>query len=235
MLESLLTTEMLMSFLLLCLLEIILGIDNLIFITLVAAGLPPQQRKKARMLGLSLALGIRVGMLLGISWIMGLTEPLLTVQSLELSFRDLLLIAGGLFLIYKTTIEMHDDLAGEHELKKTYTQSVFSVAVFQIVMVDLVFSFDSIITAVGMTQNIPVIIAAVIVSMVVMIMASEKIGKWLEEYPTFKMLALSFIMMIGTLLIAQGFHFEVPKAYLYFAFAFSIFVEVLNSIARKRR
>lgn len=235
MIEALFTTEAMITLVTLTLLEIVLGIDNLIFITLTANGLPPHQRQKARIIGLSLALVIRVGMLLGIAWIMGLTQPLLTIMENELSIRDLLLIAGGVFLIYKTTQEMHDDLAGKHELNVSYVKHTFASAVFQIIMVDLVFSFDSIITAVGLTENIPIIVIAVVISMLVMILLSEKISYLLERFPTFKMLALSFILMIGTFLIAQGLDFDVPKGYIYFAFGFSIFVEVINTLARERR
>jgi predicted tellurium resistance membrane protein TerC len=235
MIEALFTTEAMITLVTLTLLEIVLGIDNLIFITLTANGLPPHQRQKARLIGLGLALIIRVAMLFSIAWIMGLTQPLLTIMENELSFRDLLLIAGGVFLIYKTTQEMHYDLAGKQAVQQVYVQRAFGAAVFQIIMVDLVFSFDSIITAVGLTENIPVIVIAVVISMVVMIMLSETISHFLERYPTFKMLALSFILMIGTFLIAQGLDFDVPKGYIYFAFGFSIFVEALNTVAMERR
>lgn len=233
--EAILSTEIIASFVTLSLLEIVLGIDNLIFIALVADNLPKEYRRKARTLGLSLALGIRIAMLLGVSWIMSLTEPLFTAFGVELSMKDLLLLGGGLFLIGKATFEMHADLGGEHEKRAIVGKRSFLGAVIQIVLIDLVFSFDSIITAVGLTQNIPVIIAAVVVSMVVMLAASGYISRFLEQYPTFKMLALSFILMIGTMLVAEGLHFHIPKGYIYCAFTFSIFVEVLNTLAKKKR
>ena len=230
-----LTPEIIGSFITLSLLEIVLGIDNLIFIALIVQNLPPEQQKKARFLGLGLALGMRVLMLLGISWLMGLTEPLFDFAGRGFSFKDLLLIAGGLFLIGKVTFEMHADLAGAEEMKEMTKVGSFRAVVMQIVLVDLVFSFDSVITAVGMTDNIPVIVAAIVVSMIVMIAASGYISDFLRDHPTFKMLALSFILMIGIMLVAQGFGQDFPKAYIYAAFSFSLFVEILNSIASKRR
>ena len=229
------TPEIIGSFITLSLLEIVLGIDNLIFIALIVQNLPAEQQKKARNLGLGLALFMRVGMLLGISWLMGLTQPLFTLFGEEFSFKDLLLIAGGLFLIGKVTFEMHADLAGDEEKKEMTKVGSFSAVVMQIVLVDLVFSFDSVITAVGMTPHVPVIIAAIVVSMVVMIAASGYISNFLRDHPTFKMLALSFILMIGIMLIAEGVGSHFPKGYIYAAFAFSLFVEILNTVASKKR
>lgn len=230
-----LTPEIIGSFVTLSLLEIVLGIDNLIFIALIVQNLPKEQQKKARILGLGLALAMRVVMLLGVSWLMTLTEPLFTVLSNSFSFKDILLIAGGLFLVGKVTFEMHADLAGAEERKEMTKVGSFSAVVFQIILVDLVFSFDSVITAVGMTPHIPVIVAAIVVSMVVMIAASGYISDFLRDHPTFKMLALSFILLIGVMLMAQGFGHDFPKGYIYAAFSFSLFVEILNSIASKRR
>ncbi len=231
-----LTPELLMSFVTLSLLEIVLGIDNLIFIALVVQNLPKEYAKKARLIGLGLALGIRIVMLMGVAWIMSLTEPLFTVFDLDVSIKDLLLIGGGIFLIAKATFEMHADIAGIEEKREIVkVRAGFANAICQIALIDFVFSFDSIITAVGITPHIPVIVAAVVVSMIVMLLASGYISDFLHEYPTFKMLALSFILMIGTLLVAEGLHFHVPRGYIYFAFAFSILVEILNTIASKKR
>ena len=224
-----------MSFFTLSLLEIVLGIDNLIFIALVADGLPKEYRTKARVFGLALALIIRVVMLFSLSWIMQLTEPLFEVSGKTFSWRDVLLIGGGLFLMYKATQEMHADIGGIEEKKAMVCKKTLRGAIFQIVLIDLVFSFDSIITAVGMTDNLPVMIAAVVVAMVVMLLASGKISQFLAEFPTFKMLAIAFILMIGVVLVAQGMGVKVPKEYIYFAFAFSIFVETMNTLASRRR
>lgn len=229
------TVDIVMSFLTLSLLEIVLGIDNLIFITLVADKLPAAQRNKVRVIGLSLALGIRVAMLASLSWIMQLTEPLFSISDHTVSWRDLLLIGGGLFLIAKATFEMHADIGGIEEKSQMVGAPTLRGAVIQIVLIDLVFSFDSVITAVGIADSLAVMVAAVAVSMVVMVMASGFISRILNEYPTFKMLALSFILMIGMVLTAEGMHVHVPKAYIYFAFGFSMFVEMLNTIASARR
>ncbi len=232
--DSIFSADVLASFITLSLLEIVLGIDNLIFIALVADNLPKDLRKKARLYGLGLALVIRVVMLLGVSWLMALTEPLFTVGEVTVSFKDLLLIGGGLFLIAKATFEMHADIGGTAEKREIVGKSTLKGAIFQIILIDIIFSFDSIITAVGLTPQIGIIVAAVLVSMAVMISASGHISHFLTNYPTFKMLALALILMIGTLLVAEGLHFHVPKGYLYFAFGFSIFVESMNSWMHKR-
>jgi predicted tellurium resistance membrane protein TerC len=234
--EAFLTADVIMSFLTLSVLEVVLGIDNLIFIALVVQNLPAHFRHKARYIGLTLALGMRVAMLLGIAWIMSLTKPVLTVSTLALSVKDLLLFAGGIFLLVKSTLEIHSDVAGMHgERAAPSASQYFAGAIAQIVLIDLVFSFDSVITAVGMTNNIPVIIAAMIVAMIAMLGASGYIADFLQHHPTFKMLALSFILMIGVLLIAEAMHFHVPRGYVYFAFAFSIFVESMNTFAASKR
>lgn len=228
-------TDLLMSFLTLSLLEIVLGIDNLIFIALVADGVPERHRKKVRLLGLSLAFGIRIVMLMGLSWIMRLTEPLFAVGAQEVSVRDLLLLFGGLFLLWKSTKEMHADIGGIEEKRAMVATASLQGAIIQIGVIDLVFSFDSIITAVGIASNLYVMVAAIGVSMAVMLMAAGGISQFLEKYPTFKMLALSFILMIGVVLIAEGLHLHIPKGYIYFAFAFSLGVEFLNILASERR
>lgn len=233
--DAFFSVESLFSLLTLTALEIVLGIDNLIFIALVVQRLPQAQQHTARFIGLGLALGLRVLMLLGVAWIMRLTEPLFMVADTGISVKDLLLLAGGLFLLAKGTFEIHADLEGEEQKREMVVRNAFPAAVAQIVMVDLVFSFDSIITAVGITQNIPVIVAAVVISMIVMVLASGYLTRFLHDYPGFKMLALSFILMIGTLLVAEGLHIHFPRGYIYFAFAFSIAVEILNTMASKRR
>lgn len=228
-------SDIIISFLTLSLLEIVLGIDNLIFIALVAENLPKEYRQKARILGLSLALGIRVAMLASLSWIMQLTEPLFSLFEHDFSFRDLLLIAGGIFLIGKSTIEIHNDLGGVEAKREMVVKASFRAAVIQIVIIDFVFSFDSIMTAVGIADNLWVMVSAVVVSMIVMILASSSIAAFLEKNPTFKMLALAFILMIGTILVAEGMGVDVPKGYVYFAFAFSLLVEGLNTAVRTKR
>lgn len=229
------TPEIIFSFLTLSVLEIILGIDNLIFIAIVVQNLPKQMQKKARLLGLGLALGIRIVMLLGVTWLMTLTEPLFTVFVQDVSVKDILLLFGGLFLVVKSTLEMHHEVAGKEENKphiKVKTQ--FIAAAAQIALIDFVFSFDSILTAVGLTQNVPVIVAAVVVSMIVMLFASGYVSDFLKKYPTFKVLALSFILMIGVLLIAEGMHFHIPRGYIYFSIVFAMCVEAVNTAVRKR-
>lgn len=230
-----LTPEIAISFVTLTLLEIVLGIDNLIFIALVVQKLPHTMAKKVRLIGLSLALIIRVAMLLGITWIMSLTTPLFSLASNDFSVKDLLLLAGGLFLIAKSTLEMHGDITGKESHEKDIkVKSSFVGAIIQVALIDFVFSFDSIITAVGLTPHTGIIIGAIVISMIVMMFASGYISYFLKEHPTFKTLALSFILMIGMLLIAEGMHFHVPRGYVYFAFAFSVFVESLNTVARSK-
>lgn len=229
------TVDLLMSFITLSLLEIVLGIDNLIFIALISENLPEKYRKKARLIGLSLALGMRIIMLMSLSWIMQLTEPVITMFDTAFSWKDLLLLGGGLFLISKATKEMHADIGGIEEKKAMVATATLQGAIMQIVFVDLVFSFDSIITAVGITDNIKVMVAAVVVAMAIMMAASGYISAFLTKFPTFKMLALSFILMIGMVLTAEGMHVHLPKGYIYAAFAFSMFVEFLNTLASRNR
>ena len=229
--------DLVVSFLTLSLLEIVLGIDNLIFIALLCDQLPPQMRFKARLFGLALALIMRIAMLFSLSWIMKLTEPVFDIGALAVSWKDMLLFAGGWFLIYKAGKEMWADARGlghgDHKTTKSYT--TLRSAVFQIIIIDFVFSFDSIITAVGLTDNLGVMVAAVAVSMVVMLFASGKISEWLHRFPTFKMLALGFVFAIGVLLVFKGLHIYIDKNYLYFAIIFSLFCEVLNTMAANAR
>jgi len=228
--------EIIFSFITLSLLEIVLGIDNLIFIALVVQKLPKEMAKKVRTFGLALALIIRILMLLGITWIMSLTQPLFSLNETAFSIKDILLLAGGLFLIAKSTLEMHQDISDKEHEETTaiVAKSGFYAAVLQVALIDFVFSFDSIITAVGLTPHTGIIIAAITVSMVVMLMASGYITYFLKEHPTFKVLALSFILMIGILLMAEGMHFHIPRGYVYTAFAFSMFVETINTLARRK-
>jgi len=235
---DILTYDIFFSLLTLTFLEIVLGIDNLIFIALAVAKLPPKDRKFARTLGLSLALIIRILMLLTLSWVMSLTDPLFYVGEVGFSFKNFLLILGGLFLIGKSGIEIFNDVFfGVHETKEEKKMNAAKnmiAAILQIILIDFVFSFDSVITAVGMTNNIPVIVTAIVISMILMLVASDKISYFLHTYPSLKIVALAFIFMIGVILLADGIHMPISKGYLYFALFFTITIESLNIIARKR-
>lgn len=233
--ESLLTTDALISFLTLTLLEVVLGIDNIIFITIVAGKLPVDQRKRAQNYGLIIALFLRVGLLFAISWVIGLKQDLLTVFGHGFSGRDLILLGGGLFLLYSTTKEIHHKLEGEAENVPSEDQKMigkgaltFGSALVQIALLNIIFSFDSVLTAVGLVKEIPIMIAAVVASTFIMIGFAGKIGDFVNNHPSIKILALSFLLMIGTLLVAEAFHYEIPKGYAYFAMAFSFIVELLN-------
>jgi predicted tellurium resistance membrane protein TerC len=224
------------SFIALSAMEIVLGIDNVVFISVMVSRMAPEQRLLARRVGLSLALAFRVAMLAGIAWFIHLTTPLFSIAGFAFSWRDLVLIAGGLFLLVKGTREMHDDIEGNHDEARASPLAVgVTSAILQIALIDLVFSVDSIITAVGMADHIEVMIAAVAVAILVMYFASEPVGAFIERHPTTKMLALSFLLLIGAALIADGFHFHIPRAYLYFAMAFSAAVEAVNVVAQRNR
>ncbi|MEO8741540.1 MAG: TerC family protein [Casimicrobiaceae bacterium] len=223
------------AFLTLVALELVLGIDNVIFISILVDKLPVAQREFARKIGLLLAMFMRVGLLLLLSWIIGLNETLFAVFGQEFTGRDLILIAGGLFLIWKSTTEIHQLLEGEEGTSSTKIRPTLSAVIVQIIIIDIVFSLDSIITAVGMVDKVEVMIAAVIVSVILMMMFAGAIGRYISERPTIKMLALAFLFVIGVVLIADGFDHHVPKGYVYFAMAFSIAVEMLNLRLRKRR
>jgi len=221
------------GFVTLAVLEIVLGIDNVVFISILAGKLPPEQRGRARRLGLGLAMIMRILMLLSISWIVRLTAPLFTVLGEEISGRDLVLLVGGLFLLGKATHEIHAKLEGEEgEVSARVAPSFVSVIV-QITLLDIVFSLDSVITAVGMVQQVTVMIAAVVVAVGFMMAFAGAISDFVERHPTVKMLALSFLLMIGVMLIAEGFDHHIPKGYVYFSMAFSVFVETLNIRLRK--
>ncbi|MCE3254697.1 MAG: rane protein [Rickettsiaceae bacterium] len=236
--EFLFSPELLFSFITLAFLEIVLGIDNLVFIAIVVSNLPQRYRDRARYIGISLALIMRIIMLMTLSWVISMTDPLFTIFGLGFSFKNLLLIAGGVFLMAKSGIEIYADvkhIKKDGNPKKIIVKETFSAAVVQIVAVDFVFSFDSIITAVGMTNNIPIIVAAVFVAMLLMLFASDQISKMLATYPSLKIVALAFIFMIGTILLADGLHIEISKGYLYFSLFFAMAVEYLNILARKRQ
>jgi predicted tellurium resistance membrane protein TerC len=215
-------------------LELVLGIDNVIFISILAGKLPKEQQANARYIGLSLALIMRVILLFSLTWVMSLTEPLLTVLGQSISGRDLILIIGGLFLIGKSTHEIHGSLEGEegHASKKVYAS--FASVIVQIALLDIVFSLDSVITAVGMVDRVEIMIAAVVVSIIAMMLFAGSIGAFVQRHPTIKMLALAFLLLIGVTLLAEGFHQKIPKGYIYFAMAFSVLVELLNMQLRKR-
>ena len=218
----------------LTLLEIVLGIDNIIFISILAGKLPPEQREKARVLGLGLAMLMRILLLLLISVIVRLTAPLFEVLGQEISGRDLILIGGGLFLLAKSTYEIHENLEGEHGEKSSKVRATFGSVLIQIMALDLVFSLDSVITAIGMAEHVTIMIAAVVVSIAFMLLFSGFIARFVEKHPTIKMLALSFLILIGVTLIAEGLEQHISKGYIYFAMAFSVMVEMLNMKIRKR-
>jgi predicted tellurium resistance membrane protein TerC len=215
-------------------LELVLGIDNIIFISILVDKLPPERRDIARRLGLFMAMFMRIALLLVLSWVIGLVEPLFTVLGQAISGRDLILILGGLFLIWKSTGEIHQSLEGVEGLASTAVKATFAAVIVQIMLVDVVFSLDSIITAVGMVDEVAVMIAAVIVSVGLMMLFAAAIGRFVSRHPTIKMLALSFLVVVGVVLIADGFGYHVPKGYVYFAMAFSVVVEMLNIRVRRR-
>lgn len=213
-------------------LEIVLGVDNVIFISILAGKLPANQQQRARRLGLSLALITRILLLLSLSWVIGLTATLFTAVGQPISGRDLILILGGLFLIGKSTYEIHEKLEGEEGHASASIPSSFASVIVQILILDVVFSLDSVITAVGMVDQLGVMIAAVIVAIGIMLLSAETISNFVNRHPTVKMLALSFLLLIGTSLVAEGFGQHIPKGYIYFAMGFSVFVEALNLRAR---
>ena len=214
-------------------LELVLGIDNVIFISILVDKLPPAERERARRIGLAAAMLMRVALLLVLAWIIGLTAPLFTVLGEAISGRDLILIGGGLFLLWKSVMEIHQLLEGIEGERSASVRASFGAVLGQIMVVDMVFSLDSIITAVGMVQRIEVMIAAVVASVALMMLFAAPIGRFVSEHPTIKMLALAFLVVIGVVLIAAGLNHEVPKGYVYFAMAFAVAVELLNIRMRK--
>lgn len=219
----------------LTLLEIVLGIDNIIFISILVGRLPEHQRDKARRLGLSLAMLTRIALLLSLAWIMRLTEPLFSVLNFEVSGRDLILIGGGLFLMAKATHEIHGSLEGEDETRTASGGASFLMTLVQIAIIDIVFSLDSVITAVGLADHVPVMVLAIMASVGIMMFAAKPIGDFVDDHPTVKMLALSFLIIVGMALVGEGFDMHIPKGYIYFAMAFSLGVEMLNLRLRKKK
>lgn len=218
----------------LTLLEIVLGIDNVLFLSIVSGQLPKEQQPRARGLGLAIALVMRIVLLTGIAWVMSLSEPFVTILDEGISWRDVILGAGGLFLIYKGTTEVHLLMAGEEEFEHKIARS-FAAVIIQIGLFDLVFSLDSVITAVGMAEHLSVMIAAIVLAMILMLVASGPVSKFIEENPSVKMLGLSFLLLIGIALLADAAHFHIPRGYLYFAVAFSALVEAFNQFASRNK
>ena len=233
MIESLSDPQVWIALTTLTVLEIVLGIDNIIFISILSGKLPEQQQPRARRLGLLAAMVMRVLLLMSLAWIIRLTEPWFTIVGQEISGRDLILIVGGLFLLGKSTYEIHDKLEGEegHASKKVPTS--FASVILQIMLLDLVFSLDSVITAVGMAEDLWVMIAAVVIAVAIMMISANPISEFVHKHPTVKMLALSFLLLIGLSLMAEGFDHHIPKGYIYFAMGFSVFVEMINLRLRK--
>jgi predicted tellurium resistance membrane protein TerC len=226
--------QMWVAFLTLLALEIVLGIDNIIFISILSGKLPAEQQARARYLGLGLAMFMRILLLFSLSWVIGLTAPLFTVLGQEISGRDLILILGGLFLIGKSTFEIHESLEGEQGHASAKVTATFASVLIQILMLDVVFSLDSVITAVGMVQHLGVMVSAVVVSIAFMMFFAAPVGNFVARHPTVKMLALSFLMLIGLTLVIEGFEYHIPKGYIYFAMGFSVFVEMVNLRLRRK-
>lgn len=232
--EILLQPEVWIALATLTALEIVLGIDNIIFISVLVGNLPENQRQRGRVIGLALAMIMRLMLLFLLTWIIGLTKPLITIFTLDLSGRDLILIFGGLFLLAKSTHEIHNSLEIPAEKKKTSGVSSFTSVIVQIALIDMVFSLDSVITAVGLVKEIPVMVAAIVISVAVMMVAAKSIGEFVDNNPTIKILALSFLILVGVTLFTEGLGFHIPKGYIYFAMAFSVAVEMINIKLRSR-
>jgi predicted tellurium resistance membrane protein TerC len=215
-------------------LEIVLGIDNIIFISILVGRLPPERRQSARILGLSLAMLTRIALLLSLTWIMGLTHPLVSLFEWEISGRDAVLVGGGLFLLVKATMEIHTATEGAEESPEHRALANFAAVLVQIAILDIVFSLDSVITAVGLVQQVPVMVIAIVLAVLVMMVAAKPIGDFIDRHPTLKMLALSFLVLVGVALIAEGFGMHIPRGYIYFAMAFSFVVEMLNIRLRRK-
>jgi predicted tellurium resistance membrane protein TerC len=233
--ELLLNPEVWVAFLTLLALEIVLGVDNIVFISIIVDKLPEERQALARRLGLGMALVMRILLLLSLSWVIGLTAPLFTVLGQEISGRDVILILGGLFLLGKSTYEIHENLEGEEGHSSARVKATFASVLIQIIILDMVFSLDSVITAVGMVDQVSVMIAAVTVAILVMLFSAEAVAGLVNRHPTLKMLALSFLLLIGLALLLEGFDQHVPKGYIYFAMGFSVLVEFLNIRVRRRR
>jgi len=236
MFEWVFSTEIWVALLTLSALEIVLGVDNLVFISIAVSKLPPERRPAARRFGLALAAITRILLLMTLAFLARMGEPLFSLFGEEISIRDMVLIGGGLFLLVKGTMEIHDSVEGRSESEDIDTKpsAVFGYVIAQIAVIDIVFSLDSVITAVGMVDHVPVMVAAILLAVAVMIFAANPIGDFIDNHPTVKMLALSFLILVGVALIADGLGFHIPRAYLYFAMAFSAGVEALNMVARRR-
>lgn len=232
--EWLANPDIWIAFLTLCALEIVLGIDNIIFISILTARLPAAEQPKARQIGLLLAMGMRIALVFSISWLMQLTAPLFTILGNEISGRDLILLLGGLFLMYKSVNEIHSKVEDADKPLENVRPTKFSAVIIQIMIVDIVFSLDSVITAVGMVEHIEVMVAAIVVSVVVMMLSAKSISDFVGKNPAIKILALAFLIMIGTALIGEALDFHIPKGYIYFAMAFSVAVEVINIRLKNR-
>ncbi|GAB4344737.1 MAG: TerC family protein [Desulfobulbaceae bacterium] len=234
--ELLFSPEAWIALVTLTLLEIILGVDNIIFIAILAGRLPPHQQARGRAIGLFMAMFMRIALLFSISLVMRLTEPLFSILGRDVSGSDLILICGGLFLIFKSTMEIDASLEGEEEkhLRTVKGEVTFFAVILQIMIFDLVFSLDSVITAIGLAKHLPVMVLAIMIAVGFMIFLAGSISRFIEEHPTFKILALSFLLLIGTALVAEGLDFHIPKGYIYFAMAFSVFVEILNMKLRRK-
>ena len=232
--DAFLTSEGLLALVTLTFLEIILGVDNVIFISILSGKLPASEQLKARRTGLIAAMVMRLGLLMSIAWIVRLTAPLFTVVGQEISGRDLILIGGGLFLLGKATLEIHERLEGEEEHGTARVAPSFGAVIAQIMLLDIVFSLDSVITAVGMADDLSVMVAAVVISVAIMMFAAEPISAYVSRHPTLKVLALSFLLLIGMSLVGDGLGMHVPKGYIYFAMGFSVFVEMINLRVRRQ-
>ena len=237
MIELLYDPAVWISFLTLTLMEVILGIDNIVFISVIIEKLPREQAERARKIGLALALIFRIILLLFITWIIGLSAELFSAFGKSFSWRDIILIAGGVFLVYKATVEIHEEMEGETEKEQAerMASKTFASIIFQIIIIDLVFSVDSIITAVGMAEHVEVMIAAVIVAVAIMFLASGVVADFIRRHPTTKMLALSFLFLIGVALVGDGLGFHIPRGYLYSAMGFSVIVETINILTQRRK
>lgn len=232
--EQLLTTEGLISLVTLTFLEIVLGIDNIVFISIITSKLPKKDQGKARFIGIALALAARIALLLAVSWLIGLQRPVFTVQDFSVSYRDIILLLGGLFLIGKSVTELHGKIEGAGKKSKNARSIGFRNAVIQIVIIDLIFSIDSILTAIGLVESVLIIVIAILVSLGFMLFFVRAISDFIEKHPAMKILAISFLIMIGTLLVIEALHMHVPRGYIYFAMAFALGVEVLNMKLRKK-
>ncbi|MGI9509087.1 MAG: TerC family protein [Geminicoccaceae bacterium] len=235
MMELLASPEAWISLATLTVLEIVLGIDNIIFLSIVTNKLPKDQQPRARFIGLALALAGRLVLLFGLAWMTRLIQPIFFIGDFAVSWRDLVLFFGGVFLIYKATVEMHNELEGGEEAQTNVKAASFGSVIIQIMVIDMVFSLDSVITAIGIAEHIPIMVIAILIAIAVMLFAAGPVASFVDRHPTVKMLALAFLLLVGVALVADGLHFHIPRAYLYFAIGFSIAVEALNLYAAKAR